>query len=186
MNTIQITIPEEILEFWFSDRIQPYWFKSTPELDEEIKQRFENTWLQASNNALDDWLLTAHGALALAIVLDQFPLNMYRGLAKSFQTEAKAIEIAKQAIQRGVDKEIAKDKIMFLYMPLMHSESIEDQNLSVKLFSQAGLSDNLRFAKHHQALIEKYGRFPHRNSILGRNSTAEELRYLNSPEAFTG
>jgi uncharacterized protein (DUF924 family) len=144
MNTVQVTTAEEILEFWFSDRIQPYWFNSTPKLDKEIKQRFENIWLQASNNALDNWLQTAHGSLALAIVLDRFPINMYRGLAKSFQTETKAIEIAKQAIQQGFDKEIAKYKLMFLYVPLMHSESIEDQNLSVKLFSQAGLSDNLR------------------------------------------
>jgi len=186
MNTTQVITPEDIIEFWFSERVQPYWFQSTPELDQEIKQRFENTWLQASGNALDCWSHTAKGALALAILLDQFPLNMYRGLAKCFQSEAKAIEITKHAIQQGFDKEIANDKLMFLYMPLMHSESIDDQNLSVTLFTQAGLSNNIRFAKHHQALIEKYGRFPHRNKILGRSSTADELRYLASPEAFTG
>ena len=124
--------------------------------------------------------------LALAIVLDQLPLNMYRGEARSFSTEAKAISVSKQAIEAGLDNALAKDKVGFLYMPLMHSEALADQQLSVEKFEQAGLQDNARFARHHMGLVERFGRFPHRNAILGRQSSEDEIEYLNSEQAFKG
>lgn len=186
-----IPIPaNDILDFWFSAEVQPLWFNSTPEFDNEIKRRFEKSWLQVQEdktaNMLVEWAQTPEGVLALSILLDQLPLNMFRGEPSSFQTESLAITIAKQAINNGFDQLIPHDQLMFLYMPLMHSEALEDQNQSIELFSKAGLSQNMRFAQHHQSLIKRFGRFPHRNAILGRTSTPEEIIYLNSKEAFTG
>ena len=176
----------DILEFWFSERVSPQWFNASKELDNEILQRFGNLWYQALNNELNDWAKTPEGALALIILLDQFPLNMFRGQAKSFKTEAFAIKVTKHSVSQGFDKKIAKTQLMFMYMPLMHSESLNDQDLSVQLFEKARLVDNLRFAKHHQQLIQRFGRFPHRNDILGRKNTSEEVIYLASKHAFTG
>ena len=177
---------QTVLTFWFSESASKLWFKSTPEFDQEISSRFRTLWLKAKQNKLSAWEKTAEGCLALAIVLDQFPLNMFRGCPESFSTEQQAINISRQAINNQFDKELAVHKQPFLYMPLMHSENIEDQNLSVELFSISGLKSNLRFAKHHREIIKRYGRFPHRNAILGRDSTEEELEYLNSPQAFKG
>ena len=176
----------DILEFWFSERISTQWFNASKELDNEILQQFGDLWHLALNNELSTWENTPESALALVILLDQFPLNMFRGQAKSFKTEAFAIKVTKNAVSQGFDKKIPKTQLMFLYMPLMHSENIEDQNLSIKLFTEAELTQNLRFANHHKELIQKFGRFPHRNAILGRTCTHEEIEYLNSKHAFTG
>jgi len=111
---------------------------------------------------------------------------MFRNQAKSFATEQMAIDAAKQVIEKGYDQAIPLSQRAFIYMPLMHSENIADQNLCVELFKKAGLEGNYRFAKHHRGIIEKFGRFPHRNAILGRESTPEELEYLASDKAFTG
>lgn len=177
---------QELLEFWFSPEVEVRWFNSTPKLDDEIRQKYEALWLQAKNGELVNWLETAEGSLALLILLDQLPLNMYRNQAESFATEALAIKYAKQTVTNNFDKQIPIENRAFVYMPLMHSENIDDQNLSVELFEKAGLEGNHRFALHHRDIIERFGRFPHRNSILGRNSTAEEIEYLNSDKAFTG
>lgn len=177
---------KEVLDFWYSPDNSKKWFQSTPEFDLEITQRFESVWKMAADNQLNAWQETSEGCLALCIVLDQFPLNMYRGDKKSYQTETKAILVTKEAIKKGFDDEIETDKVSFLYMPLMHSELLEDQNLSVVCFERRELLDNLRFAKHHRELIIEFGRFPHRNEILGRESTPDEIAYLNSKRAFTG
>lgn len=178
--------PQDILEFWYSERMRQRWFASTPELDAEIRSKYENLWLQAANGELDGWRETPEGSLALVIALDQFPLNMFRGQPASFRTEQKAVETAKYALSQGHDQKIPGDRVAFLYMPLMHSENPDDQDLSVKLFEQANLESNLRFARHHRELIRRFGRFPHRNAILGRESSKEEIEYLNSREAFLG
>ncbi len=120
------------------------------------------------------------------IVLDQFPLNMFRGTAQSFAGEARSREVAASAIERDFDKTLSAEQRSFLYMPYMHSEALDDQVLALQLFDQPGLESNLRFARHHHAIIEKYGRFPHRNAALGRDSTEAEIEYLKSKEAFTG
>jgi len=111
---------------------------------------------------------------------------MYRNQAKSFQSESLAIETARNAINLGHDKLLKNEQLAFLYLPFMHSEDLADQNLSVKLFDAADLTENARFARHHRKIIEDFGRFPHRNEILGRESSKDELAYLNSDEAFTG
>jgi len=129
---------------------------------------------------------TPEGCLALAIVLDQFPLNMYRGQAKSFETESKAIDVTSFAISEGFDKYLHKELLPFLLMPLMHSENIMNQHLSVKLFQGHGLTRNIEFAEHHRNIIHRFGRFPHRNVILARESTKAELEYLGSNNAFKG
>lgn len=178
--------PRHIIEFWYSEKMRKRWFSSTPELDSEIRSKYESLWLQAGKGELDGWKASPEGCLALVIVLDQFPLNMFRGEAKSFSTEQRAVACSKYCIAQGFDRKMPQDRVAFLYMPLMHSENIADQDLSVKLFEQADLTDNLRFARHHRELIRRFGRFPHRNQILGRNSSTEEIEYLNSREAFLG
>ena len=177
---------QEIIAFWFSDRVKPLWFRSTPEFDGELRGRFLDTWQAASAGELDSWRRCAEGALALVSVLDQFPLNMFRGKAESYSTGERALEVAVEAIEKGWDMKLDKAHLAFLYLPFMHSENLDDQERSVALFEAAGLKDNLRFARHHRELIRRFGRFPHRNAILGRSSTDEELAYLASKEAFHG
>ena len=178
--------PQQIITFWFSPEMTPRWFDSTPALDQQIRQRFEPLLVQAAAGALDHWHETPEGALALCILLDQFPLNMYRGDPASFATEQQAVTVTKAALASGLDERLPDAHKSFLYMPLMHSESLDDQDLSVSLFEKAGLEQNARFARHHRDLIRRFGRFPHRNAILGRSSSPEELEYLSSPEAFQG
>ena len=177
---------ESIIEYWYSDRIKSQWFNSTKELDQEIKDSYESIWKSAIRGEYGHWNEVAEGCLALVIIFDQLPLNMFRGDVKSFSTESMAVKVAKKAIENNFDQVLNRDQISFLYMPLMHSENIDDQNLSVSLFEKAGLTDNLRFAKHHRDIILNYGRFPHRNKILNRQSSDDELDYLNSDNAFKG
>ena len=176
----------EIINFWYSDNIKKYWFSSTPQLDQEIREKYENLWLIGMNGELDKWQSSPKGCLALIILLDQFPLNMFRGQAKSFQSEKKSIDIALKAVNCHFDEKIDSDKLSFLFMPFMHSEKLEDQERAVSLYEKYNLTDNARFAKHHRDIIKKFGRFPHRNKILGRDSTSLEIEYLNSKSAFKG
>ncbi|MFK7816239.1 MAG: DUF924 family protein [Gammaproteobacteria bacterium] len=176
----------DILDFWFDEPTSKCWFNSTPEFDNLILKKYQNLWEQAAGGALDSWQTTHLGSLSLVIILDQLPLNMFRGTSKSFSTESSAIAVTRNAITKKFDLLLDTIQLPFLYMPLMHSENLNDQNDSVHLFEQAGLESNLRFAKHHQNIIKKYGRFPHRNVILNRPSTDDELVYLSSPHAFKG
>ena len=178
--------PTEIIAFWFAETVQPLWFAATPAFDEALRARFLATYRAAAAGQLTDWETTPEGALALVIALDQFPLNLFRGRAESFATEAAARAVADRAIAGGFDRALPPEQRQFLYLPFMHGEALADQERSVRLYQQPGLEDSLRFARHHHALIQRFGRFPHRNSILGRASTAEELAYLASPEAFHG
>ena len=177
---------QSIVAFWFSDTVRPLWFKSTPEFDNQLRDRFETLWQDAAEGKLDSWAENAEGVMALVILLDQIPLNIYRGKAHGFSTEAKARQIAGKAIDKGWDTTMPDEQKAFLYMPFMHSESLEDQDRAVALYQGAGLEDNLKFAHHHRDIIRRFGRFPHRNAILGRKSTAAELTYLASDEAFRG
>jgi len=181
-----IADPAEVVAFWFAEDVKPLWFAATPEFDKALRERFLTTYRAAANEQLQEWEETASGALALVIVLDQFPLNMFRGQPESFVTEAASREVADRAIARGFDQELPLEQRQFLYLPFMHSEALADQDRSVRLYEQPGLEDNLRYAHHHRDLIRRFGRFPHRNAILGRVSTAEESAYLASSEAFHG
>ena len=176
----------EILEFWFAGEAKPLWFASTPEFDEALRERFLATYRAAATGQLENWERTPLGALALVIVLDQFPLNLFRSQPESFATEAAARVVANRAIARDFDREMSPEQRLFLYLPFMHGEALADQERSVRLFQQAGLEESLRFARHHRDLIRRFSRFPHRNAILGRESTPQEIAYLASPEAFLG
>ena len=180
------TTPDDILDFWFSDRMQKHWFSSTPEIDQEILDKYEDLWQQAASGRLDSWCETASGSLALVIVLDQFPLNMFRNQAKTFSTGDRAVKISRQVIDNKYNEQIEKDKVAFLFMPLMHSEDMNDQDLSVKMFTESGLDGFVKYAAQHRDIVSRFGRFPHRNAILFRESTSDELAYLASDEAFKG
>ena len=176
--------PSDIIDYWFSEKSKQFWFASTPSIDKEITSRYETVWEKAASGGLSSWGETADGSVALIIILDQFPLNMFRGKAKGFKTESMAVEVALNAIDNGFDEEMDNEKLLFLFMPLMHSENLDHQNLQVYLFEKYNF--NLDFSKHHRDLVKRFGRFPHRNEILGRMSTMEELDYLLSDNAFKG
>lgn len=179
-------MPQQIIDFWFAPATRKLWFNSTPEFDQELRNRFQSTWLQACRGDLDEWMDTPQGCLALVIILDQFPLNMFRDTAQSYASEARSREVAAIAIERGFDKELPSEQLAFLYMPYMHSEDLQDQDLALRLFDQPGLESNLRFARHHRDIVARFGRFPHRNAALGRTSSDAEIEYLDSKQAFTG
>ena len=183
MNENSIT-PSDVLDYWFSEKSKQFWFASTPQVDNEIKVRFESVWEKAAEGEYSQWRETADGSVALIVILDQLPLNMFRSDPKGFQTENMAVEVALNAINNGFDEELNDERLLFLFMPLMHSENIDHQNLQVYLFDKYNF--NLEFSKHHRDLVKKFGRFPHRNEILGRMSTMEELDYLLSDNAFKG
>ena len=183
MNENSIT-PSDVLDYWFSEKSKQFWFSSTPQVDNEIKVHFESVWEKAAEGEYSQWRETADGSVALIVILDQLPLNMFRSDPKGFQTENMAVEVALNAINNGFDEELNDEKLLFLFMPLMHSENIDHQNLQVYLFDKYNF--NLEFSKHHRDLVKKFGRFPHRNEILGRMSTMEELDYLLSDNAFKG
>lgn len=176
----------ELIDFWFSDAVAKRWFRATAEFDDELRRRFGSQVAAALAGERDHWAESAHGALALVLLLDQLPLNIYRGLPQSFAGEAKAREVADVAIARGWDQGLGDTQKAFLYIPFMHSESLADQERAVALYRAAGLAGNLRWAEHHCNIIRRFGRFPHRNTILGRESSAEELAWLASSGAFRG
>lgn len=178
--------PRLVIDFWFSDEAQRRWFRSTAEFDEQIRARFHSLWEKAKDRRLDHWVQTPEGALALVIVLDQFPLNMFRGAAEGYSTESLAREAADHAIQHRWDADMDDARKAFFYLPFMHSESLADQDRSVQLYRSAGLIDSLRWAEHHREIIQRFGRFPHRNAALGRVNTPEETAWLTSDEAFHG
>jgi len=176
----------EILAFWFSDSVCEHWFNATPALDSDINDRFFSVYQDAVMGRFADWENTADGCVALVIVLDQFPLNMFRGKAESFASEKMSRAVANRAIEKGFDLALDDQYKIFLYMPFMHSEDLRDQDSAVDLFMAAGLTENVTFAKHHRAIIKQFGRFPHRNAALGRSSTDVEQTYLASGAAFLG
>ena len=175
-----------VLAFWFADEVKPRWFNATSEFDQVLTEQYLPLWQAAKAGQLEHWGDSAEGALALVIILDQFPLHMFRARPESFATEAQSREIANGAIARGFDQALNDQQKVFLYMPFMHSEDLIDQDRSVELYTAAGMQDNAKWARHHRDIVKRFGRFPHRNKILGRDSNAEEIAYLNSDAAFSG
>lgn len=176
----------QLIDFWFSDQVKPLWFNATPAFDQQLRDSYETLWQQGMDGELESWTESAEGCLALVILFDQLPLNMYRNHARSFSSEQLARNVADLALLRGFDQQLSDEQKAFLYLPFMHSENLQDQARSLALFEKAGLEENLRFARHHYGIVERFGRFPHRNKALGRDSTQAEIDYLNSKEAFTG
>jgi uncharacterized protein (DUF924 family) len=175
------TTSDDVLEFWFLERVKPLWFKKSDEFDREIKQRFFDTYQLAKTGELTSWRDRSLALLSLIIILDQFPRNMFRNTAQAFATDAQAVDLTKYALSNNYAQDLAKEQQTFLYMPLMHSENKADQALSVELFRALGKEDNLNFAIRHQDVVNRFGRFPHRNQILGRESTQAEQEFLTQP-----
>lgn len=171
------TLPHEIVSFW-SDAGAKAWFRKSKAFDDEIAGRYRDEVLAARDGTLDDWMDDANSCLALLLLLDQFPRNIFRDTPDMFASDAKAIATAKIAVQRGHDQAIEPGLRAFVYMPFMHSETVADQATSVALFDQLGVADNIKHALEHAEIIEKFGRFPHRNAILGRASTSAEIAFL--------
>jgi uncharacterized protein (DUF924 family) len=169
---------EDVLAFWFADPAR--WWKKDPAFDAEVRERFLALHEVIDRGDREDWLETARGALAFVVVLDQFSRNMFRGTARSFASDARARMAARRAVERGDDQALTDDQRPFLYMPLMHSEDLADQDRCCALFA-AARSDQLRYAESHRDIIRRFGRFPHRNALLGRASTPEEEGFLKQP-----
>ena len=163
-----------VLQFWFALGYD-HWWKADETLDHRIREQFLKLWSEKRQLPADAFLADPLTALAAVILFDQFPRNMFRGHADQFSTDHLALEIAKGAIQRGFDGQLQADERAFLYMPFQHSEKMDDQNRSVLLFSDIGEQRYLSFAEKHRAVIERFGRFPHRNAMLGRAPRPEEI-----------
>lgn len=177
--------PAEILAFWFEESTPEQWFKKDPGFDAAIRDRFADTHKAAAAGALDGWADTAMGLMALVIVLDQFSRNLYRDSAVAFAQDAKALALARDGIARGLDLAITPpDRRVFLYLPFEHSEDLADQEAAIRL-CEARTDDPayVDFARRHRDVIAEFGRFPHRNAVLGRHSTPAEAAYLARPGA---
>ena len=181
---------QEVLDFWFGREDEPgygefreAWFRKDPEFDKLIRDRFEDLYEAAAAGDLDIWREEARSCLALVIILDQFPRNMFRGDPRSYATDRKAQETAEYAVDRALDRELPEFQRMFLYMPFMHSEDLEHQRRSVELFRRlaGNETDSSNYAVRHMEIIERFGRFPHRNEVLGRQTTPEEAEFLTQP-----
>ena len=186
--------PQEVLDFWFGregeegyGEFREAWFNRDPEFDREIQDRFEPVYEQAAAGRLDHWKSEARSCLALIVVLDQFPRNMYRGDARMYAADEKAREAARHAVEHAYDRELSPYGRLFMYLPFEHSEELDDQRLSVELFrglaTEMGSEDLLGYAVRHLEIIERFGRFPHRNEILGRRTTPEETKFLSGPDS---
>jgi uncharacterized protein (DUF924 family) len=169
----------EVLDFWWSAGAAK-WYNGGEEFDREIIDRFETLYREAADGGLDHWLDQPVSALALVIVLDQFPRNMYRATPKAFASDALALARAKSAIELGYDGAFPMPHKCFFYLPFMHCENLEDQQRGIDLNRIAGADEGYHYALIHMDVVCRFGRFPHRNDILGRTSTAAELAYLKT------
>lgn len=184
--------PREVLDFWFGregeegyGEFRDKWFTKDARFDREVHDRFGSVYEEAAAGRLESWKEEAESCLALVIVLDQFPRNMFRGDPKTYATDELAREVARFAVEHAYDRELAPLQRLFIYLPFEHSEELEDQRLSVELFrgltAEVGSEDLLAYAVRHKEIVERFGRFPHRNEVLGRATTPEEAEFLREP-----
>lgn len=178
---------EEILGFWFGgeEGYREVWFRKDEAFDREVRDRFAEDYERAAAGELDGWMSSPRGCLALILLLDQFPRNLFRGDPRAFATDEKARAVADHAVSTGLDRGLSPVERMFVYLPFEHSESVEDQRRSVELFlaldAELEAPEVLDYAVRHREVIERFGRFPHRNEVLGRASTPEEEEFLKEP-----
>ena len=181
----------EVLDFWFGREGAPEyghfrdeWFRKDPAFDAKVISRFADLYEEAAAGNLDDWREGAESCLALVIVLDQFPRNMFRGDGRTHAEDDRALGASAYAVEHALDRELPAFQRMFLYMPFMHSESVEDQRRSVEMFErlagEEGAPDVVSYAVAHRDIVERFGRFPHRNEILARKTTPEEAVFLTT------
>lgn len=172
---------QAVLDFWFEALTPAQWFKKDPETDQAIRERFGSLHAQAAQCECYAWRETPQGRLAEIIVLDQFSRNIYRDDARAFATDTLALALAQEAVAAGAAASLSSEQRAFLYMPYMHSESVAIHERAMELFNQPGLEKNFDFEVRHKAIIDRFGRYPHRNALLGRASTDEELAFLKEP-----
>jgi uncharacterized protein (DUF924 family) len=176
---------QQVLDFWFSDRARERWFDPTPDFDQTVRKRFAELFARAATGSLREWETSADGCLALCILLDQLPRNMFRGNARAFGTDDKALKVAEHAVAQGFDHRLPAERRQFLFLPFMHSETLANQLRALALYEHAQLPEGRRFAERYMQIIRRFGRFPHRNALLGRPSTEDELAFLKeSGESF--
>lgn len=171
--------PADIISFWQAAGPKK-WFEKDGTFDAEVRTRFLHTYEAIVEGQHSDWPNTADGALATIIVLDQFSRNMFRGDERTFKADPQARAIADRALARGFDQQVPKSLRTFFYLPFMHSENLADQERSVSLYRALGDVESLKYADDHADIIQRFGRFPHRNKILGRATTDEEQAFLDS------
>lgn len=172
---------DDVIKFWFKECTPEDWFKKNIDFDNTIKKRFSGIYKRAAASELVSWRKTPLSTLAEVIVLDQFPRNMFRDTKNSFATDALALCLAQNAIDKGFDQKLSMSEKSFLYMPFMHSESPEIHKTAELLFNVPGLETNYEFELKHKVIIDRFGRYPHRNKILGRRSRKEEIEFLKEP-----
>lgn len=172
---------DDILRFWFDEIDRKKWWRKDPQFDALIRERFGAIHASAVHGELSAWRDSAVGRLAEIIVLDQFSRNIFRNDARAFAYDAMALVLAQEAIRAKADQSLSNEYVAFLYMPYMHSESLLIHEQAITLFSKPGLEDNLEFERKHRLIIERFGRYPHRNAILGRATTAAEASFLTEP-----
>jgi uncharacterized protein (DUF924 family) len=170
--------PDHVLAFWRAAGVER-WYKRDDTFDAGVRERFLGLWQQAIAGELSSWEETDDGALALVIVLDQFPRNMFRDDPKAYSSDALALDVANRAIARGADRNLDPELVEFLYLPFMHSEHLTDQLRCVELFRHTAKPENLKYAEDHADIVRRFGRFPHRNRVLGRVTTPEEQAFLD-------
>lgn len=170
--------PETVLAFWFDELSETDWFRQSDVVDADIKSRFLSVHSMAAQGELIQWRQTTRGRLAEIIVLDQFPRNIYRNSPKSFETDPMALVLSQEALGSADLQELSAAEKSFLLMPYMHSESKVIHQQAVILFDEPGMENNLAFEQQHKLIIDQFGRYPHRNEVLGRESTPEEIAYL--------
>lgn len=172
---------QEVIAFWFEEIEPVSWWKKDDAFDAQLIERFSEIHTRASRCELFEWRRQPEGRLAEIIVLDQFSRNMFRDTAGAFATDAMSLTLSQEAISCGADQALTPVQRSFLYMPFMHSESLQIHEVAVELFRKNGIQSNLDFELRHKKIIEKFGRYPHRNEVLGRQSTAEEIEFLTRP-----
>ncbi|HEV7369835.1 DUF924 family protein [Arenibaculum sp.] len=174
--------PLDVLDFWFGERVWPQWFVRSDAFDAEVRERLGVAHEDAASGRLDDWMQEPRPCLALVILLDQVPRNVHRGTVRAFASDPKALATARLAVERGYDAGFTADERVFLYLPFEHAEDLDAQRRSVELFRERiGPGNYLDYALRHEEIIVRFGRFPHRNAILGRRSTEEEVEFLKQP-----
>ena len=176
-----LTSADALLDFWFRELTPAQWFRKDDALDAHIHERFRDTHREAAAGELWQWRGSAAGRLAEILVLDQFSRNLYRDRPQAFAQDATALVLAQEAVAQGADRELDVTQRVFLYMPYMHSESLKVHDEALRLFDQPGMEESLRFEHRHRDILLRFGRYPHRNAILGRDSTPEEEAFLAQP-----
>ena len=174
---------QEVLKFWFDDIDRSKWWVKDADFDNRIRSLFTPIHTAAKCGELFEWRATAKGRLAEIIVLDQFSRNMFRDSPLAFACDSIALVLAQEAISANADSQLDSSERMFLYLPFMHSESLKIHEFAVELYKNNGLTDALESEIQHKAIIEKFGRYPHRNKVLGRTSTPAEVKFLQQPNS---